>query len=122
VGRVIASVTIGPEGGTVSEGRVKLVIPPRALREPTTITISEIMSADDGNVSNGGPVLHFVSPDAQCYRLSVRASLGDDRVPDGDTRALEADDYAFTEAASYVLYTDIGSTLGVSVLPTLYPE
>jgi hypothetical protein len=84
-----------------------------------------IMSADDGNVSARGPVLHFVSPDTQCYKLTVRASFGADRVANSDARALDPlhpDDDSFVDLAPYTLFTHIGAAGEVPTVPTLYGE
>jgi hypothetical protein len=82
-----------------------------------------IMSAQDGNVSSRGPVLHFTSPDAQCYRLSVRASYGEDKVRNDDPRRnLWNDDDVFRTPAPYALHVHAGDGVWVRDLPNLFPE
>jgi len=89
------------------------------------------MAADGSSGLSSGPVLHFISPDAQCYRLSVRAGYGGDRVPDTDLRRrLSSDDDVFTTEAPYTLFTYLGPAEPadssvwhpVRDVPTLFPE
>ena len=87
-----------------------------------------LMSAEHGNAPGaGGAVLHFVSPNGQCYVLSVRASFGDDRVEEWDSvRRTGLDDELFWASARYDLFVvkgcvpgEIGCT-SIQPVPTLY--